>query len=112
METLRARRVADLLLAEISRILRENVKDPRIGFLTLTAAEVSSDLKSAKIYFSVLGEESSRVETSKGLTSAKPFIRREVARCLRLKKVPDIRFVYDESVERGFVVEERIEGNS
>lgn len=112
MEKLRSRRVADLLLSEISRILREDVKDPRIGFVTLTSAEVSSDLKNAKIYFSVFGEEASRIETEKGLNSAKPFIRREIARCLRLKTVPEIKFIYDELLGLGLMDRNGIQGNS
>jgi ribosome-binding factor A len=109
MDTKRTQRVADLLVHEVAQILQREVKDPRVGFVTLTGAKVSPDLHYAWIYYTVLGEGTAREDTKKGLASATPFIRREIAPRLRLKATPAIRFVYDEAVDRGFRLEELLQ---
>ncbi|MHB8766843.1 MAG: 30S ribosome-binding factor RbfA [Deferrisomatales bacterium] len=109
METRRSQRVADLLQEEIARILQREVKDPRIGFVTITAVRVSADLKVAKVYYTTLVADDQRNESAKGLTSAVPFIRHEVAHRLRLKTVPELRFLYDESLDRAFRIDEILE---
>ena len=93
-------RVADLLQQEIAAILQKDVKDPRIGFITITGVDVTNDLSLAKVYYSVLGEESARKETAAGLKSAYPYIRGEVARRLQFKIAPELRFLYDASLDR------------
>jgi ribosome-binding factor A len=101
--------VADLILHEIARIIRTQVKDPRIGFVTFTAADVSPDLQHARVYYTVLGDESAREQTRRGLESATPFVRREIGQQLRIKAVPELRFLYDEALERGLRVREILE---
>lgn len=110
MDTKRSRRVADQILHEVAQILQREVKDPRVGFVTLTGAKVSPDLHYAWLFYTVLGEEATRDATRKGLESAAPFIRREIGQRLRLKTTPELRFSYDESVERGFRLEELFQG--
>lgn len=110
MDTKRTQRVADLLVHEIARILQREVKDPRIGFVTLTGAKVSPDLHVAWVYYTVLGDAAARETSGKGLAAATPFIRHEVAPRLRLKVTPELRFVYDDSVDRGFRIEEILQG--
>lgn len=74
------------------------IKDPRIGFVTITGCEVSPDLSHAKIYYSLIGGPKKREQTLAGLNSAKGFIRTELGKRLHLKKVPELTFVYDETV--------------
>ncbi len=110
METRRTQRVSDTLQQEIAGILQKNIKDPRIGFITVTGVDVSADLRVAQVFYTVLGGEASREDTERGLRSAAPFIRRELGRHLRLKAVPELRFRYDESTDRGFRMEKLLEG--
>lgn len=102
----RARKVAQHIQEELGRLFSRGVKDPRIGFITLTGVELSPDLRSGKVFYSVLGDEASKKETAQGLKAATPFLKREVAKALALRHVPDLRFVYDESIERGARIEE------
>jgi ribosome-binding factor A len=96
MEYQRADRVGDLLLELISELLRKDIRDPRIGTVTLTAVKVSKDLRHARIYFNVLGHDR-RADVLAGLKSATGFIRSKVAKQLNLRFVPNIEFSYDES---------------
>jgi ribosome-binding factor A len=80
-------------------LLLKEVKDPRIGFVTITRAKVSKDLRFVKVYFSVLGDQSVRADSLMGLNSAKGFMRRELGRRLKLRYVPDIVFSFDPSLE-------------
>jgi len=100
MESKRPDRVGDLLLEVISQLLTREVSDPRIGPITLTAAEVTRDLKHARIYFAPLDERTERETLLAGLRSATGFIRSKVARELKLRSVPTIEFVYDEGQDR------------
>ena len=87
---------------ELSRILREEVKDPRIPvMISVTAAEVAPDLKTCKAYISVLGDEEALRETISGLKSAEGFIRRELARTVNLRNTPQLTFIGDQSIEYG-----------
>lgn len=94
----RSARVSDQMMHEIADMLMRKIKDPRIGFVTVTAVEVSEDLRNAKVFVSVYGN---REETMKGLESATPFIRSELGRRMRLKFMPEILFRFDETVEKG-----------
>ena len=84
---------------EIADILMRKIKDPRVGFVTVTDVDVSDDLRNAKIFVSIYGE--GKEETFKGLESAAPFIRSELSRRMRMRHVPELLFRFDESVERG-----------
>ena len=86
---------------ELSNIIRE-LKDPRVGIKTsVTAVEVTPDLKYCKAYISVLGDDETKAETLAGLKSAAGFIRRELARTVNLRNTPEIKFIMDESIEYG-----------
>jgi ribosome-binding factor A len=102
----RPARVAEEFRHELTRLLARGLKDPRVtGFVTITGAKMSPDLREATIYVSVHGEEAERKRTLEGLHAAAPFLQREAGRNLRLRLVPHLRFVYDESVERGDRIE-------
>ena len=86
---------------ELSNIIRE-LKDPRVGIMTsVTAVEVTPDLKYCKAYISVLGDDETKAETLAGLKSAAGFIRRELARTVNLRNTPEIHFILDQSIEYG-----------
>lgn len=93
-------RVGDLLQREISNIIEKELKDPRIGFLTITKVDLSDDLKLARVYYSVLGTEEEKGKSAEGLRSAKGFIKRLLGQRTRLKYLPDILFVFDDSFEK------------
>ena len=106
----RATRVGEQIQKEIALILLEKVKDPRVRDVTITGTRLSNDLKLAKIYFSVFGEDINLRDTLKGLDSAKGYIKREIGVRLALKYVPDIIFKYDLSLESGNRMEKLIKG--
>lgn len=87
---------------ELSQIIRNEIKDPRIHPMTsVTAVEVAPDLKTCKAYISVLGDPQAKQNTIKGLTSGEGYIRRQLARTMNLRNTPEIRFILDESIEYG-----------
>lgn len=98
---MRHQRIAEQIRDEIAQMLRDEVKDPRIGFTSIVKVEVSTDLRVAKVYVSVFGNDEAKRNTMKGLESATPFIRHELAQRLRLRYVPEVRFVLDESIAHG-----------
>ena len=100
----RAERVSDQMKQEIADILMRKIKDPRIGFVTVTEVEVADDLRNAKVFVSVYGSE--KAATLKGLESASPYIRSELGRRMRMKFIPELLFRYDDSVERGAHINE------
>jgi ribosome-binding factor A len=93
-------RVGDQLRAELAELIARQVHDPGIGFLTITHVKVTPDLQQARVYYTTLGDETQRKETGRALGRATPFLRRQLGRRLRLKHVPELEFVYDESIER------------
>ncbi|MFH1683335.1 MAG: 30S ribosome-binding factor RbfA [Candidatus Margulisiibacteriota bacterium] len=97
----RVDRVAELIKKEISKIIREDVSDPRIGFVSITDVDVSPDLENAKIMVSILANEEKKKESMQGLHSATSFIRGKLGHLLDLRAVPEIKFVRDDSLERG-----------
>ena len=99
MEGKRSDKVADLIQKEISEMLVKTVKDPRIGFVTITRVAVSEDCRSAKVYFSVAGTPEERERSMKGLDSAKGYVRKELGRRIRLRYTPEIIFKFDPSIE-------------
>jgi len=101
MEFKRADRVGELIRAEIMDIFLRKMKDPRVGFATVTLVKVSDDLKNARVFVSVMGSPDEKKQTMKGLKSASHFIRSELGRRLKLRSTPELSFVIDESIERG-----------
>lgn len=109
MEGKRSEKVADLIQKEISQMLVKSIKDPRIGFVTITRVSVSEDCRFAKIYFSVAGTLEERERSIKGLESAKGYVRKELGRRIRLRYTPDIVFQFDPSIEYAIHMEELIQ---
>jgi ribosome-binding factor A len=101
----RAQRVGELIHKEISMLLISGLKDPRVGFVTITGVEVTPDLHLARVFYSVIGDEKARRDTAAGLKSSVPFIRQHLGRLLRMKYTPDLLFQYDESIEYGNRIE-------
>lgn len=95
----RSVRVGDQMKQEIADILMRKIKDPRIGFVTVTDVELSDDLRNAKVFVSIYG--GNKEETLKGLKSAAPFIRSELGRRMTMRCVPEILFRFDSTVEQG-----------
>ncbi len=95
----RSARVSDQIKEEIADMLMRKIKDPRIGFVTVTDVDLADDLRNAKVFVSVIGSD--RAATLKGLESAAAFIRTELGHRLRLRFVPELLFRYDDSAERG-----------
>lgn len=97
----RADRVSDLLKEEISQMLLKEVKDPHIGFMTITGVDVSRDLQVAKVFYTILGDEKQASESAQALNRVSPFIKRQLGKRLRMRCIPDIIFRYDHSLEYG-----------
>lgn len=105
----RAERVSGALKKEISNIIHNELKDPRIGFVTITRIELTKDLRYAKIFFSVLGSEKEQKDTEKALGSASGFIRRLIAQRIRLRFVPEIKFIQDKSCEYSIHIQQELD---
>lgn len=99
--TRRQQRVAEEIQRRTSTFIREELKDPRLGFLTITRVDINSDLTHALIYVSVLGTEEEQEDTMAALRSARGLIRRDIGDWLQLRTVPEIAFKLDMSLERG-----------
>jgi ribosome-binding factor A len=102
---LRPTRVGEQMKKELGEIISRKIKDPRIGFVTVTDVQVTGDLQQAKVFISVLGDEEQRQNTLKGLAKAKGFIRSEIGQRIRLRKTPEIIFEFDESIDYGNRIE-------
>jgi ribosome-binding factor A len=96
----RPQRLGDLIQREVSDLIRLEVRDPRVGMITITSVDVSPDLSHAKIFFTVL-EKDKLEDTLHGLKRSAGFLRSQLARRLKMYSTPELRFEYDESVERG-----------
>jgi len=105
----RSQRVGELLHHEISRMIQFELKDPRIGFLTVTGVELTDDIQHARVYYTVMGDEAKRRETARGLEKAIPFLRRELGRRLHLRTIPELVFHYDSSIEYGNRIEQLLQ---
>ena len=97
----RTERVDELLRQEIGAIIARDVADPRVGFVTITEVETTPDLRHAKVWVSVIGQPAERKATVIALSRAMPFVRREIGRTLRIKRVPDLHVELDDTAERG-----------
>ncbi|HEX9880057.1 MAG TPA: 30S ribosome-binding factor RbfA [Candidatus Binatia bacterium] len=106
MQSKRSERVGDLILEFVSQLISREINDPRVGVVTLTGAQVSKDLKHARVYYSILGKDHSEEEVREGLKSATGFIRGRMARELKLRYAPALEFVYDETLATAVRIEE------
>ncbi|NLO97861.1 MAG: 30S ribosome-binding factor RbfA [Peptococcaceae bacterium] len=97
----RAFRLAESIKEEVSRILREDIKDPRLGFVTVTDVEVSDDLRYAKIFVSIMGNQDEIESSMDVLDRATGYVRSEIGKIIRLRHVPEIKFKFDRSIEHG-----------
>ena len=97
----RSTRVAAQIQRELAQLIQLEIKDPRVGMVTLSGVELSSDLGYAKVYFTVLGNEHTPEEVVAALNHAAGYLRHELGRRLVLRTLPQLTFVYDETVERG-----------
>ena len=95
----RPQRVGDLIQRELSELVARELRDPRVGMVTLTAVDVSPDMSHAKVFFTLLDKERLE-EVQEGLRRAAGFLRSQLAKRVRLYSIPELRFEYDESVER------------
>jgi len=103
------RRVNEAVREVVSARLAEGLRDPRIGFVTVTSVDTTSDLRQARVYVSVLGSDEERAETLAGLESAHGLLQQTVATELRMKHTPTLQFVFDESIDRGMRITELLD---
>lgn len=108
MERSRPSRLGEVFKKEISDIIKKDLKDPRIGFVTITAVEISPDLKCATVFLSVLGDQKERERSLRGLKNARGHIRSELGKRVRLKFLPELVFEIDKSIEEGMRISELI----
>lgn len=105
MASQRSIRVGELIQQELSDIILRGLRDPRVGFVTIMSVDVTSDLRMARVYFTVMGEEADADETQKGLDSAGAYLRRELGKRLKLRHVPELSFKFDDSIAYGTHIE-------
>lgn len=105
MAKIRTGRVGEQIKKELSQLIQTEMKDPRIGFITVTGVEVTNDLSQAKVYLSVLGDDEQKAASLKGLEKANGFLRSELGKRIRLRHVPELIFKFDESIEYGSRIE-------
>ena len=98
---LRVEKLQELIKQEMSKMLLKEIKDPRIGFVTVTGVEMTGDLREAKIYVSIMGNEEQIQSSLEGLQSALGFVRREIGKRIRLRFTPEISFALDKSLDYG-----------
>ena len=108
----RMRRVDEAMREVLSTAITSELKDPRVGFVTVTAVDTSPDLRRARVFVSVLGTEGERRRSLEGLRSAHGYLQTRVARELRLKHTPTLDFAYDDSTDRGLRISEILEEES
>lgn len=97
----RTRRVGEQLQRELATIIQQELRDPRLGMVTISAVEVSKDMSAAKVFFTMLDENADHGKAMEALQHAAGFLQHELGRRVQLRTIPRLRFVYDESIERG-----------
>jgi len=102
-------KVNEALREVLSSVIAEGLKDPRIGFVTVTSVETSADLRHARVFVSVFGGQRERDETLAGLRSSHGYLQERVAEAVRLKRTPQLEFVYDGSVDHGMRINELLQ---
>ncbi|SDM65314.1 ribosome-binding factor A [Fictibacillus solisalsi] len=105
MSEIRSNRIGEQMKKELGDIIGRKLKDPRIGFVTVTGVEVTGDLQQATVFISVFGDDEQKEQTLRGLAKASGFIRTEIGKRIRLRKTPEISFKFDESIEYGSRIE-------
>lgn len=105
MTRVRVGRVGEQIKKELSLIVQSEFKDPRVGFITITGVEVTNDLSQAKVYVSVMGSADNKEETLKALVRGSGFLRAELGKRIRLRKIPDLIFKFDTSIDYGSRIE-------
>lgn len=101
MTSHRANRVAEEIKREVTQMLRHEIKDPRVGFVTVTDVEVTPDIRYAKVFISIYGDEESKKQSIKVLENAKGLVRSELGKRMRLRYTPEVSFKFDASIEYG-----------
>ena len=104
----RSERVAEEIRKEVATMLFGEIHDPRIGFVTITKAQVSKDLRQAKVYFSMIGKDEEKEKTMEGLQSSSGYMRREIGKRLKLRYFPELTFKFDDSLEYASRIEKII----
>jgi len=102
----RVERLGEQFRREITEILQREVKDPRIGYVTITGVDVTPDLFHARVYVRIMGDEARKAEALKGLDAAAPFIRGELGQRLHIRRIPELRFEIDRSLEHALRIEQ------
>ena len=105
----RSRRIAEQVQRELSDIIRLELKDPRVGMITIVDVEVSPDQSYARVFFTSLGDQAGIADTAEGLQHAAGFLRSQLAHRMKLRIVPQLQFRYDESIERGMRISQLID---
>jgi ribosome-binding factor A len=100
MPSQRPTRVGDQMREEIANLLAREVHDPGIGFLTITHVKVTPDLQQARVYYTTMGDAQARKQSHRALERVAPFLRRQLGRRLYLRRIPELQFFFDESIER------------
>jgi ribosome-binding factor A len=100
MSSQRPTRVGEQIREDLTELITREVHDPGVGFITITRVDVTPDLQQARVYYTTLGDDKARRDTRRALERASPFLRRQLGRRLRLRRIPDLQFFYDESIER------------
>jgi len=106
---MRKEKVAERIKQEVSEILQREMRDPRVGFVTITRVVVSDDLRMSRIHYSILGSEQQKAEVKKALEAGKKFVRRLLGERLKIRYTPEIHFTYDRSPEYSIKVEQIFE---
>ncbi|MBA3948495.1 MAG: 30S ribosome-binding factor RbfA [Acidobacteria bacterium] len=105
----RPERVADQVREEITVLLSRHVQDPGIGFVTVTRVKVTADLQHARIFYTVIGDDKARKETAKALVRVNPFLRRQIAQRINLRRAPELEFFYDDTIADAHRMEELLQ---
>ncbi len=105
----RPERVADQIREEITVLLSRHVQDPGIGFVTITRVTVTADLQHARIFYTAIGDDTQKKETAKALVRVNPFLRRQIAQRINLRRAPELAFFYDDTIADAHRMEELLQ---
>ena len=105
----RPERVADQIRAEVSSMIARDLHDPGLGFITITRVQVSPDLQHARVYYTTLGDAAARAGTGKALDRASSYMRRQIGQRLRLRRAPELTFLFDESIAQQDRIEQLLQ---